>query len=81
MLAIHLNPIIIGTIIVTLILFDALPIGYAEYMSWSRYYPDQYDWITQILASNPYIAIGVFIAILSYLAYTIYKIFFRYKEK
>ena len=73
--------IIIGTIIVTMTIFDALPIGYAEYMSWSRYYPDRYDWITQILASNSYIALGVFTIILSYLGYTIYKILFRYKKK
>lgn len=70
--------IIIGAIIAVIIL-DALPMGYAEYLSWSRYYPGRYDWITQILASNPYIPLGVFIMILSYLGYTIYKIFFKYK--
>ena len=74
--------IIIGAIIAVIIL-DALPMGYAEYLSWSRYYPGRYDWITQILASNQFVALGVFIVVvsglLSSLGDTIYKIFFKYK--
>ena len=75
--------IIIGTIIATIIILDVPLMGYAEYLSWT-YSPGRYDWIWQILASNPYIAVGVFVIVigglLSSLGYTIYKIFFKYKD-
>jgi hypothetical protein len=51
-------------------------------LSYPSYWPGRYDSIRQVLASNQFIAFGVFIVVigglLSSLGYTIYKIFFKY---
>lgn len=74
--------IIIGTITAFVILGTPL-MAFAEYSPWA-YYPGRYDWIRQILASNPNIALGALIVliagILSTIGYTVYKIFFKYKN-
>jgi hypothetical protein len=84
--------ITIGISIATVIIVDAILLGFAESLSLesleqstSLYWPGRGDWIRELLASNQSIAIGVFIVVIGgitcSLGYNIYNIFFRFEKK
>jgi len=79
------------TIVATVTIVGAVLTGFAESLSLGSleqstplYWPGRGDWIRELMASNQSFAIGVFIVVIggitSSLGYTIYKIFFKYKD-